>query len=339
MPIFHRHLRFVRHSSLLTACTLAIIVSQHPALAQNEFAAAFSPDRDETTPTSWNVSSADQTSVRDQDSDWQMTRYDFRLSTPVWSNERTAVDLHGRFTLLDMETRALLPESFFEKLPDSLWDVRLGGTFRHKLDNGWTAGGGLTLGSASDHPFASADESVLQASAFVRVPVDERDSWLFLLYTSNTWDLEPFVPLPGIGYSFKRGDLFEGTIGAPYTSLQYRPIDRLTLEASYLMPRTVHARAGYRLFEPLELFATFDWDNQSFFRHDRSHRDHRLVYDEKRVMGGIDWRLGENVNLTLAAGYAFDRFFFEGEDYDDRGRNRINFADGALATVRLSVSF
>lgn len=43
--------------------------------------------------------------------------------------------------------------------------------------------------------------------------------------------------------------------------------------------------------------------------------------------------------VDVDAGYSFDRFYFEGEDYGDRGRNRIDVGDGPFVQVRVGARF
>jgi hypothetical protein len=45
------------------------------------------------------------------------------------------------------------------------------------------------------------------------------------------------------------------------------------------------------------------------------------------------------VDLDVSGGFAFDRFWFEGEDFDDRGFNRINLTDGPFASANIRVRF
>ncbi len=46
------------------------------------------------------------------------------------------------------------------------------------------------------------------------------------------------------------------------------------------------------------------------------------------------------MELTLAGGYAYDRFFFEGKIYEDnRTENRINLAPGFFISARATARF
>jgi hypothetical protein len=294
-------------------------------------------DHTETTRTSVDVRGFFQSDVKDQSANLQLTRYDWRWSTPVWKNAQNSFDLVGQVKTLDLETRAILPDTF-EKLPNSLWDVNFGGVYRHQLNNDWTLGGAILIGSASDRPFQSASEWTINADGFLRVPINEHDAWLFTLNVSNTREFEQYVPIPGLAYEFQRGKL-NGLIGSPLTRLSYRPTDRWQFDLTYFLVRNIHVETTYRMFESVRLFVAFDWDTDVFLRRDRPEHDDRLFFYEKRVMGGFRWQVDEQTHLTLSAGYAFDRFIFEADEFDNRGQNRINIADGAVVQMRFNVAF
>ena len=112
-----------------------------------------------------------------------------------------------------------------------------------------------------------------------------------------------------------------------------------SLSAVYHFPRTVRAKVGYRPVESVELSAGFEWDNQRFFRRDRRNAKDRLWYVEKRLSAGARWEITEDIYLDISGGYAFDRFFFEGETYEDRGFNRLDIADGPFIGVQFGIRF
>lgn len=140
--------------------------------------------------------------------------------------------------------------------PDELWNVRLGTSYRHLFDPGWIAGGGVSLGSASDQPFAAFDDIVAGANAFLRLPQGEHNAWLFSLAYSSNSEL-PF-PVPGVAYICHPSDCLRVQLGLPF-QLLYRPVDEWTLELSYMLVRTVHARATYQPWRPLGVCVGFDW--------------------------------------------------------------------------------
>jgi hypothetical protein len=113
----------------------------------------------------------------------------------------------------------------------------------------------------------------------------------------------------------------------------------LSINASYFPARNVRANANIRIYGPCSAFVAFAWRNQRYFRDDRDDRDDRLFYYEKRISGGLRFDIIRQLSLKLEAGWAFDRFYFEAEKYEDRGDNRIDVDDGLLGTAMISVRF
>jgi hypothetical protein len=277
--------------------------------------------------------------VEGQGTDLQRSEHAFSLSAPLLQDSRNEWTVSAGVTLQDLDTRAILPDTG-ERFPDELWDVRLGSAYRHKFDNGWIGGLSLTVGSPSDRPFASWDEMLVRAITMVRVPQGERNAWLFSLIYATDQEVLGLrgVPVPGIAYVYVPSERFRAVIGVPFTSVEVRPLEKLILEAQYFPVRRVRARATYVLFRPLRLYVGFDWDNDHYFRADRPDKDDRLFYYEKRVTGGVRLDL-RHVGFQVLGGYAFDRFYFEGEDYSDRHHNRLDIGSGPFVAAGVAVRF
>src|SRR5262249_5232974 len=133
--------------------------------------------------------------------------------------------------------------------------------------------------------------------------------------------------LPGVAYVWQPSEYFRANIGLPF-QIMYRPLDDLTLDFSYMLLRTVHAKASYRLAPWVRVHAGFDWDNESYFLADRVNENDRFFYYEKRVSAGVQVFFSKQASLDFTGGYAFDRFYFEGASYSDRNHNRIDLNDG-----------
>jgi hypothetical protein len=179
----------------------------------------------------------------------------------------------------------------------------------------------------------------IAATGFLRIPVRERDAWILLLNYSSNREFLNHIPLPGLGYYWEPSDSFSALVGTGFFTLQYRPTEKLGLMATYTPLRTVDARITYQIFRPVRLWANFDWTNERSFRAGRADPDDRLFYYEKRVRLGATIGLARWVYVDLAVGYSFDRFYFEGEGYDDRGHNRIDIRGGPFVAARLGVRF
>src|SRR6266852_8307246 len=98
------------------------------------------------------------------------------------------------------------------------------------------------FGSASDEPFASLDEVTVRATAFLRVPQGARNAWLFTLNYSNYSEYFAGLPIPGIHYVHSPSDRFTLVLGFPFNMLEWRPLEKLTVQLIYQPVRTVKAR-------------------------------------------------------------------------------------------------
>jgi hypothetical protein len=200
-------------------------------------------------------------------------------------------------------------------------------------------GPSFEFGSPSDKPFASGDEILVNASGYLRIPRNEQSAWLVLVNFSNNRDFLANVPIPGFAYAYRPDQKLTLVGGIPFSMVRWRPADRWTVEGSFFIPRTAFAKLSYQLTDPLQLYAAFDWTNQRYFRHERRDDDDRLFYFQKRALAGARWQIDPDCFLDLSGGWAFDRFWFEGEDYGDRGDNRIDISDGPVMQMRFVLKF
>ena len=73
---------------------------------------------------------------------------------PVWMDGPNGVMFMGGVSNRLIQTNAVLPDTG-QPYPSELWNAHLGLMYHRQLDNGWMAGGGINLGSASDRPFGA----------------------------------------------------------------------------------------------------------------------------------------------------------------------------------------
>ncbi len=267
-----------------------------------------------------------------------MDQYRLDVNAPVYQDERQEWVLSAGYGGWDIDTDAVLPDTG-DGFPTCLHDVRVGASYRTKLDNDWIWGAGAYVGSPSDDPFHSGDEVSVSARGFVRIPHGERNAFLVFLAFSNVRDFAQYIPLPGAAYHWRPTDRLSILAGAPVSSVQWRPTDKLTITGRYMLLRNIHARIGYEVVDNCEIYGLFEWDNDEFFRYDRPDDDDRLHHYEKRLGGGVKINLTDDLTLDLSAGWAFDRMWFEGEDFDERGQNRLDLDDGLYVGAVVSFRF
>ena len=118
--------------------------------------------------------------VQGQPSQFQMVGQDLSFSHPLWRTRPNVLSLSGGVRNRLTQTDAILPDTG-QPFPENLWNVHLGLRYARQLDDGWIAGGGVSIGSASDHPFASIHEMNVGMNAMLRIPQGEHNAWIFSL--------------------------------------------------------------------------------------------------------------------------------------------------------------
>lgn len=320
------------------AALLAAVLGAGPDPAGAQLQAFFSPELGRLMGRAeYRITHYPDQPVAGQGTGLGMTEHRGSFFTPLVQGPTDELALGGRVRLQEFATGAVLPDSGLA-FPGELWEIRVEPAYRHRFASGWIAGAVAALGSASDRPFASADELVIRATGFLRVPHGERHAWVVMLNYSNAAELLEGLPVPGLAYLYQPSERLRAVIGLPVAAIEVRPLEPLSLEASYQALRTVRARATYRIFRPLRVWAGFDWDNEFHLLADRRDADDRLYYYEKRLGGGARFDLRQ-VGVEVAGGWAFDRFYFQGDGYSDRHDDRLDVDDGPFLAARLNLRF
>jgi hypothetical protein len=205
------------------------------------------------------------------------------------------------------------------------------------LSSGWMVGGQVKVGSRSDRLFESGHESWVRLIGMVQTPVKRSRSWFFFLYYSNVSSTLPEIPIPGLAWSYTPSPKLQLLLGLPMSMVRWRPDRRWSLAASYVVPRTIHFRAGFRVLRQVELFLKGSWAGEAYALADRPDKDHRFYYYRKQVVLGIRFNPSKNIRIELTTGYSFDRFIFEGDGYDDRDRNRLDLENSPVIALTVTI--
>lgn len=276
--------------------------------------------------------------VKNQEGGFGWTTYEADIFLPFLQDGDEEWSLTGGVSLRDIKARVLLPDSQVT-FPGELWDLDLGLLHRRRLPNRWTLGLNLSLSSPSDEPFSGWDETSLMVNGFLKIPDGPRNAWVVFLNYSANREFLPHVPIPGAGCLFVPSRNFSALAGVPLVFLNYRPFSRLALRASYFPIHSVATGAELECLKRFTVFGEFRWVNERYFRSGREDSEDRLFWYEKKLEFGVRVRPAVGLEVEVAGAYAFDRFFFEGDGYEDRFDNRIDIADGFSFNTSLRASF
>jgi hypothetical protein len=273
--------------------------------------------------------------VQGQNTNLSAVRQDFHVVAPVYRDDCQMFGLTTGVRNVLYNTNAVIPNTT-QEFPEQLWDVRFGFTYKYVFSNGWSTGADVNFGSASDRPFASIHELTAGVAAFLRIPVGERNAWLFTLMYSPTGELN--FPIPGVAFYWEPCDWFNATIGVPL-KVMYRPFEDVILEAAYFPLTTVTAKASWHVWGGVFLYTGYLRGNESYFLYDRTDDRDRFFYYDQRVVGGVKMCFGPHCSVDLSSGYAFDRYFFEGHSFNNSNNTRVDVADSPFLSLMLECRF
>ena len=248
------------------------------------------------------------------------------------------LSINTRLNWLHLHSDATLPDG--RKLPRHLMDVQAEVFVPWFLP--WSEFS-IAFGSASDKPFASGDEMFVDIT-WLTAPTmfnDDNGQFLVLINFNTNREFLNGVPIGGFAYRYhdEKADNLKLVLGFPYSGARWKATDRLQINAEYEFPRTVHTRVDYLCSRGVRLYGGFDWTNERFALHDRMEKADRLFYYEKRLTAGVRWDINEHMFIDASGGWAFDRFFFEGQGYQDRDDNRLDIKDGPFIGLTFGLCF
>ena len=254
---------------------------------------------------------------------------------PLWTDPLDALSLLGGVGNRLIDTDAILPDTG-RPIPADLWNIHLGLQYFRQLADRWMTGGGVSVGSASDHPFAGIREMEVGMNAMLKIPQVEQNAWLFSLMYSPTGELN--FPVPGVAYNWNPSPQFHANIGLPFMAT-WRPTDQWEFQASYMLIHTVHVKAQYWLTKGLIAFAAYDFSNEAYLLLDRPEENDRFFIYDERVSTGLQTRFLGCWTASVSAGYVFDRYMFEGTSFSTSSADRVDLGSGPFVSLNLGARY
>ena len=201
-------------------------------------------------------------------------------------------------------------------LPNHLLDGSVAAGFPlGKFDNNILAFSG-GVGYAGDNPFAQGNAVYGKGDLILAHDFGQDRFLVFGLDYDGNRSFAPDVPLPGVAYRAKYSDTLAYVVGFPFSSVEWRPFEPVTVTLEYSIPNTIEGQVGYRPIRPLVIYAGYH-DSVQGFHVDDAPSTRRLFFQQQRVEVGVTLIPTDNIELTIAGGYAFDQRFDTGFDVRD----------------------
>lgn len=198
-------------------------------------------------------------------------------------------------------------------LPDQLTDQSIGAAFPIAKAGDWVFGMALGVGYAGAFPFGEGNSWYGKATAIALRQYSDKDALLIVLDYNANRTLLPDIPLPGIAYTRRVSPTLFYVVGAPVSSITWKPIEKISLEAGWHPIEAFHAAAGYEFAPHWTAFGSFDYHASAFFLKELDEND-RLLFQQRRAEVGVEWSPRDEFGFTAAVGYAWGREFSTGFD-------------------------
>jgi hypothetical protein len=219
------------------------------------------------------------------------------------------------------------------------YDLKFGLGYTKALENQRIWSASIRYGSASDRLFANSSVTTIGATWFYSKPADETSRWMFLVDYSNNRPILNNIPLPGFAYFYQPSKAFRLVVGAPFASVNWEFADNWGVDGFTLVPWIIKGSIYYKINDFAKIYSGLDFSQITYYRADRLNNKDRVFYDEKKIFIGAKSPLSKNVVADLELGHAFDRAFFEAEEYEIDPENPTAIANAYYGKVSLRLFF
>lgn len=244
----------------------------------------------------------------------------------------------GREAAVGFDALHLDLDSSDPSLPNRFVETRVAVGVPLGAWRGWRIDGLAGFGHASDEPLADGKGWHGLATVMGRYEVRRGTSWLVALSYDGNRSIFPDVPLPLVAYQRFFGPKLRFSVGFPFNSVTWKPAPRWTVEVQGIPPIFLEGGVTFAAREDLDLFVRYD-NRRDAFHLDGTSGNRRVFFRQRRVEAGARWRSRDGLELTLAAGYAFDQVFTFGFDVRNDDTTLARLDDAAYVRVAVSVTF
>jgi len=179
---------------------------------------------------------------------------------------------------------------------------------------GWVFGVTLGLGYAGNSPFAEGRGWYGHEDFVIAKKFGEHDAVGIGIDYDGHRSYLPDCPLPGLAYSHTFDPHLDMVLGAPLSSITWKPTDQWRFYLDYLILTDFNFDAGYQFIKHWTVFGAFETRRDQFYITEL-HGHNRLLYGQKRAEAGIRFDPRPELNFNIAVGYAFSTDFRSGWDY------------------------
>lgn len=262
-----------------------------------------------------------------QDTTLDLVEHSFSFSTPIFQKPGDALGVSFKLRLLDIQTEAVWPDTGGE-VPERLWIGGVSANYQHHLSNGWMTGINFGWSLSGDKAILADGQDRFGGTYFLTIPSNKKNMWFFYLNYDTGREFLNRVPLPGVAYLHQTSEKVKLLIGLPFFGLEWKISDDIRMQLIYFPLRNINLNLRYTFNKRMAVDLSAAWKSDRYFRADRLEDEDRIIFYDKTISLSWNVTVVEGLTLQVNGGYAFDRFFFEGRNWEDRHFNRLDLQNG-----------
>jgi hypothetical protein len=244
--------------------------------------------------------------IKDTGEGFQLQEYFTEGRARIFPGNEISPRVGWDFTFMDLHTS-------HPSLPSQLSDESIGfGTGLARWDK-WVAALTIGVGYSGDSAFSRGDAWFGQADLIFARIISDTDALVFLIDYDGHRTFLPDSPLPGIAYSHRFDPTLQAILGLPYSSVDWKPFDRLEIEGEYALLTDFRANVAYEFIRHFFVYGALGNREESFST-DTLPKDRHLFFLQRRIEAGLRWEPTERLRVKVGVGYAFDGEFRSGWD-------------------------
>jgi hypothetical protein len=247
-------------------------------------------------------------------SELQMTFYDTSGRVRLFPDERADPRFGWDLKYIHLDTND-------PALPSKLVDTSVAFGMGVADQDGWLAGITAAIGYAAAGGFDDGNGYYAKADFAIGKELSETDAIGFVIDYDGNRTLMPDVPLPGFEYRKRLDTTLLLAVGFPFSSITWKPNEKLTIDAKYVFPDDAEARVDYEVIPDFALFASYGARYEAFHSDDLPNGRDRLIFQQRRFEGGVRWGPWSGASVIGAIGYAYSQEFNVG--FDSRDQDRV----------------
>lgn len=304
-----KKLHFILGLATAVMAAMAIPSSLH---AQTSPALMLKPwDADSTFEDTTNALIENQGHVQETGQGFQFSSVESQGRLRLFPGKEASPRLGYDMTFLNVHTSAA-------NFPHQLLDASVAGGSFVGIYQKWVLGATVGFGYTGSSPFGQGRGWYGRASFIIARKFSDQDAVGVGFDYDGHRSYLPDCPLPGLAYSHTFDPHLDVVLGAPLSSLTWKPDDHWRIYGDWLLLTDFDLNATYKITKQIGAYVDLETHRDQFWIPELP--DHkRLLYLQRRVEGGVKWDPIEGLHLTAAVGYAFSTDFRFGWDYRNTG--------------------